>query len=555
MPLPFRQQIDLFNALVNAPHLTICVGSGVSRGCLPLLNALIARAFNNTPLTDQARAAFLGYSEVHGFHDRLATRGIITANPCTLDEFRAIPAVEQARLCVPLIGTYGEVFSSLAILAGDKRALLDSIGFHEFGTVDADVAHFYIGFLILEGVVRRLLTTNWDRLIEAAVENSTSRPLNAVLDVIRDAATWLDRNQGAYVSITKVHGCFTQYPDHCENIILTAAELQLATGPSWSRDAVNEFINGTVLFSGYSASDYTVMVPIKVLSQLRALNLLDCSRFYIAQESDLNAAGLELIHNEPARHIRLWANDTFTSLYFAYLRQRLGNAISTAEQQRRPERAFSNWEEDDWQALITRLRALTNEDLGAFLDNVIGAPNHRLYDATASQLPIRLSAIRELFLVGRLVDREKYQNLQFDTTKDIVLLVLLAVLVDLSRSTGGPRFSLETAYSGITIIEDSGSRRKMILLYGTYINTAYPSLLSYLSDVEDADGHLPEFEVAVIPCSRYDVPDDAYPVRGLLAKTLPGGKRARRRFVHPVTIFATTSYDNLVGTLRAELEL
>jgi hypothetical protein len=554
MAFPFRQQIEMVNAIVSAPRLTICVGSGVSRGKLPLLQGLIALAFQNVPLTDEAREAFLVYSRVHAFHLRLTERGIATLDPCTLDHFRLQTREIQAKICEPLVFNYGEVFAALETVAGSKHALLDYLNFQQFDTSDADAAHFYIGFLILEGVVDRLLTTNWDHLVESAVETSISQPVQAALDVIRDEAAWLDRNQGARVALAKIHGCATQYPDHCDNIILTAGELQKATGGGWTREAVNEFLSGTVLFSGYSAADYTVMVPIRVLQSLRADHLLDSSHFFIAQESDLNPAGRDLTNNDPTHHIRLYANDTFVSVYFAYLRRRLSNAIDTAEQQRRHERAFPVWEENVWQELIKRLRALITDDLGAFLDNTMGAPDARHFE-TASRLPIHISAIRTIFVSGQLQEREKYQKILFDPIKDIVQLVLVAATVDLGRSIGNIGFSLETTHVGITISEASGSKRKILFLHGTYPNTAYPMISEYLNEVENTDGQLPEFEAAVIPCSPYSVPSSAFPTKPILAKTLLGGPRAVRRIVDPAKIFSTKSYDDLVATLRAELEL
>lgn len=554
MALAFREQIALMSPLVGAPRLTVCIGSGVSRRRLPLLNELIALAFRSIPLTDVTRTAFLESTRLYRFRALLAAKGIVTNDPCSLDEFRTQNVDIQRELCEVLTPTYGDVFARLETVSGSKRTLLDYIEFQQFETRNSDAAHFYIAFLILEGVIDRLLTTNWDRLVEFALQTSASQPLDAALGIIRDQPSWLDRNEGPHVALAKVHGCSTQYPDQCESIILTTPELQLATGGGWCRDAVTEFVNGTVLFSGYSASDYTLMVPLRILDALRREHHLDNSHFFIAQETDLNTAGLDLTGHDPNRHIRLWANDAFASLYFAYLQQRLQNAVTTAEQQRRPERAFSNWEENSWQNVITRLRALITEQLGSFLDSVIGEPANRPYDANAAQLPIEISALRAIFLTGRLNEPGKYQNFQFDANKDIVLLILLAALVDLV-SAGGSRISLETSYAGLTIVEDNGSRRKLLFLYGIYVNTAYSGLSAYLTDVEDRDGQFPEFEVAVIPCCRYDVPDDAFPLAPILGKSLPGTARARRRFIDPRQVFVTRTYEELVTTLNTALEL
>ncbi|HEX7286836.1 MAG TPA: SIR2 family protein [Candidatus Angelobacter sp.] len=541
--------------LLEAQRLTVCVGSGISRRKLPLLNQIIALAFCNIPLSAEAREAFRTMSQFHAFHARLAADGVHSDDPCTLEEFRALNPAEQARLCEPLTATYGDVFNTLEHVVGSKRALLDCLDFRQFGAVDPDAAHFYIGYMILEGALHRVLTTNWDRLIETAVTTSTNLAIDAVLELLLDTATWLNRNQGPYQMLAKVHGCVTQYPDHCEQIILTTAELQLATGNGWRREAVNELLTGTVLFSGYSASDYTVMVPLQVLAQLRAENNLDSSHFYIAQEGDLSTGGRNLIQENNAKHIRLWANDTFASLYFAYIRRRLQLVITTAEQQMRLERAFPDWNDDSWTTLITRLRVLTSEDLGFFLDTFIGDQNARAYDERACRLPIGLSAIRTIFLTGRVPARGRYQNLQFDPNKDIVLLILLAAVIDLSRSTDGTSLSFESTHAGITLIERSGSRRKLCFLYGTYPTAAYHSISRYFNDIEDADGQLPEFEVSVVPCSRYNIPNDDFRPVPILGKALPGVPKAQRRFVDPGRIFQTNSYDALVEKLQEELEL
>ena len=555
MPLPFRQQVQLVGPLLDAERLAICVGSGVSRNKLPLLNTLIAIAFRNVPLNDESRGAFRASSQLHAFHARLTAIGIPSSDPCTLEEFRGFDHAVQADLCKALTINYGDVFASLEHVVGTKSALLDCIEFDRFAATEPDTAHFYIGYMILEGVFHRILTTNWDLLIESAVGASTPSPVNSVLGRLVDVATWLDRNHGPYGLLAKVHGCATQYPGHCDEIILTTNELQLATAGGWRRDAVNEFLAGTVLFSGYSASDYTLMVPLQVLAQLRAQHHLDNSHFYIAQVDDLSPGGRSLIQDNDSQHIRLWANDTFCSLYFAYIYRRLQLAIATAVQQPRLERAFPAWDDTTWANVVERLRVLLADDLGIFLDTVIGEPNARIYGERARDLPIGLSALRAIFLTGKVANRGKYHNLQFDPNKDLVLLILLAALVDLTRSTPGCCFSFESTYAGLTILEDTGSKRKLCFLYGTYQTAAYHSISTYLNEIEDVDGHLPEFEIAIVPCSRYDVPDDDFPPLPILGKALPGVSKAQRRFVDPAAVFQTNSYNALITTLREELEL
>src|SRR6478609_11690612 len=138
MPFPFRLQIEMVNAVVTAPRLTICIGSGVSHRKLPLLQGLIASAFQNVPLTNEARQTFLVYSQLHAFHLRLTALGIATLDPCTLDHFRLQTSAVRAQLCEPLVPNYGEVFAALEAISGNKRALLDHLDFQQFDSSDAD---------------------------------------------------------------------------------------------------------------------------------------------------------------------------------------------------------------------------------------------------------------------------------------------------------------------------------------------------------------------------------------------------------------------------------
>src|SRR5215475_12603399 len=99
MALAFGEQIALMNGLVEAPRLTVCIGSGVSLRRLPLLNELIALAFRAIPLTDHARNVFLNLTQLYGFRALLAAEGIVTNDPCSLDGFRMQRVEIQNQIC------------------------------------------------------------------------------------------------------------------------------------------------------------------------------------------------------------------------------------------------------------------------------------------------------------------------------------------------------------------------------------------------------------------------------------------------------------------------
>ncbi|WP_353070748.1 SIR2 family protein [Tunturiibacter gelidoferens] len=554
MALRFTEQLDSADrALEGTGRLALCLGSGISRRKLPLLAQLIASAFRNLPHTAQADQLFLAVSRGQVFHLRLADMGITTAQPCTLDEFRGLADAVQADICNELINTYGDVFRDVESVYGSKRELLEAIDIEQFERAVPDVSHFYIAYLLIEGNISRVLTTNWDRLIEKAVAVSTSKPTNDFLTVAKDDATWLQRGERNTAVLAKVHGCATQYPTQCEQIVITTPELQVAAANGWRQDAVTEFLSGPTLFSGYSGSDYTLMVPTKVIDVLRKANALPAARYFVAEDKDLTAGALQLSGDRPDHHLRMYANDTFTSLYFAALRTRFKQAVELAGQQTRPERAFTRWSDAEWDELVRRLHHLLEVDLPSLLDDAIGLPGLRTYDESVGTIPVRLSELREMFIEGRVQHPNLYRPFRFDRIKDLVLLTLIAAFVEL-KAGRALSLSLNNEIAGLNFIESTGAVRTVCFVYGTYAPAVVPMVTSYLNDLEASLGPLPSFEVLIIPCSEYKVGTiPSFAPRPVLAKHLPGIATAIRTFVNPDVIFGASDFADLISRLRSEL--
>lgn len=554
MALSFTEQlVSADQVLEGTGQVVLCLGSGISRRKLPLLAGLIARAFLNLPLNEDANQIFEGYSQTHVFHLRLSDRGLHSSTPCTLDEFRTLLPDVQAAICQPLAQIYGDVFRDLETVYGSKQEMLAAIDIGQFQTAEPDVAHFYIAYLLIEGRISRVLTTNWDVLIEKALAASTSKPADHFLSIAQDDATWLDRLNQHNSILTKVHGCATQYPDSCEQIIITTRDLLAATANGWRQQAVQEFLSGRVLFSGYSGSDYTLMVPAKVIQAMRAQHALTAAEYFVAQEGDLSHGALQLNGNQPNKHLQMYANDTFTSLYFSFLRKRFKQALEVAAQQTQPERAFSRWSDDAWNEMLIRLHVLMDDDFPKFLDYIIGLPGSRPYDDSIGILPVRLSELREMFLEGTVQHPRSYQPLRFDPLKDLVLLILIAAFFDLG-ACAGLSFSAKGEIAGITFVESTGTVRTACFVYGTYAPAAVPMVTNYLNDIEASYGILPTYEVLIVPCSQYHVGAVGTPTpRPVLSKSLPGSTTATRTFVNPDIIFHSTDFNDLGAKLRIKL--
>jgi hypothetical protein len=551
---PFAEQMQFVDRILgDGVQFALCVGSGISRRRLPMLAELIAAALNNLPATPESADTFARYSRVHVFALRLADAGIRVNDPCELNDFRGIGRQRQSELCEPLVATYGDIFRDLLPLYGSKENLLRAIDFDIFVNAEPDVAHSFIAYLIVEGRITRVLTTNWDRLIEKAVQYATSRDWVETTRIVLDDPTWLDRLVGPPAIIAKVHGCASQYPLSVDQIVITTADLHAAAAPGWRHDAVRELLSGRVLFCGYSGSDYTLMVPAVVIGALRQNAALQGAEYFIADETQLSAGARQLNGDVADRHLPMYANDTFASLYFSFLRKRFGQAIETANQQTRPERAFTQWTDAVWQAVLLRLRNLLNNELPEWLDSLIGDPHVRKYEDSIATIPIHLSVLRQLFLEGQVRNRSIYEPFRFDPVKDIVLLILIAAFVDLCQSSS-LAVKIDSSFSGLTIFETTGATRSICFVYGTYVSSVERVINLYLDSVEDRDGQLPHFEVIVVPCSHYQLGGaPAQPPRPVLAKRMPGMHIAKRRFIDPERVFECRDYDELINNLRDDL--
>jgi hypothetical protein len=550
----FAEQLNQADRTLEAAgELALCVGSGISRRRLPFLEELIAAALRKLPDNADAQAAFEALSSQQVFSLRLGKLGIVVSDPCKLDEFRALDNATQEGLCKALVQTYGDAFRALETVYPSKQSLLEAIDIERFQTAEPDVPHFFISYLIIEGKISRILTTNWDLLIEKALQQSTLLAFGQGISRAIDEPSWVDRNNGPKAILAKVHGCATQYPLNCNCIVITTSEIQAATAAGWRQDAVHDFLSGPALFCGYSGSDYTLMVPARVVAGLRAQLALPAAQYFVAEDKDLADGARVLNGNDPNRHLRMYAPDMFTSLYFAFLRRRFKQAIETAKQQTQPERAFPKWTDRDWNECLVRVNDLLEVDLPTVLDRAIGLPGARDYDDSVAKIPIRLSGLRQMFLEGRVPQPNSYKPLLFDPIKDIVLLIVLAALVDLGKRRG---FSISICQSlaGVTLKETTGAERTICLVHGTYPQSVVPMVKAYLADIESTLGALPTFEVVVIPCFQYLVATDNLLSPGpILSKSLPGAYLATRRFLAPEVLFDSTNFGDLVSVLEMEL--
>jgi hypothetical protein len=561
MPEGFAVQLQLLDGCLRGfyggtARLTLCVSSGISLGRMPSLIALISSAIAALPQCAPAEALFSRYRDDFHFEQAIRNTGAECPEHLTLQEFRALPDSSKLVACKPMSPTYGDIFQELIPIFGDKRGLLAALDFQRFQQGTPDAAHYYLAYLFIEEKVQRVVSLNWDCLIEKAVR-LVGR--NTHLRVIHDEPSWLQRNEGPVGVLVKLHGCATQYPGHCENIVMTAADVETVTAEPWVQEMVRDFLNGLVIYCGYRARDSSVNVAVRSIEAMRRRAELPPADYYVAQEAGVEARAYDvLIHNDASRHIRLDANDLFCSIYFGWLRSRLREVVRSAQSRTRIERPF-NWSDADWEAAVTRIDRLVEVELTGMLDHVIGEPDARNWGSESFNLPLNLSVVRTLFLDGKVEARDSYKNLRFgEITQDVVLLIVLSSLLDIVSRAEHLHLNLVRSYCGVTLQDSrTGAVRQIIFYRGPFFRTASGVLMAYLDEIDaEVEGGIAP-EIVVIPCERYDVGDiaDGLAPGPVTEKQFEGCQKAIKVFIEPDRILHTQNLESLRVALENSLEL
>ncbi len=555
----FEAQLNLLDGILaefyaGTARVTLCVSSGISLRRMPSLTSLLSTAITALPQNEPAEESFTRYRNDYHFADALRAAGHEFPEPLTLQAFRGLSEGAKEEACKRLSACYGDAFQELIPLFGDKCRLLTALDFQRFQHGEPDAAHYYLAYLYIEGKLQRVVSLNWDCLIEMAVQRvGAGRPLN----VIKDEPSFVRMNEGPLETLAKVHGCAMQYPDHCENIVITAADVEIVTAKLWVQTMLRDFLNGIVIYCGYRARDMTVNVPVRAIEELRQRNELPPANYYVAQEDELEARAFDaLIHNNASRHIRLNANDLFCSIYFGWLRARLREVVQSGRSRTRVERPF-DWADADWNTAMDRVNQLVEHELSDMLDHLIGTPDARTWESLCLTLPLNLSLARALFLDGKVEGRNTYNNLRFgDITHDLVMLVVLSALVDILRGNESLHLGLHQGYCGLTVRDSrTGSSRQIILYRGQFAPRSYGVLSAYLAEIEADGGIAPE--IVVVPCEKYvfhaSAPD--LTLGRVLEKEFRGGQVAIKRFIPPDRILRAENLDALKTALQEELEV
>ena len=262
------QSPALLEDLANADRV-LWVGSGVSYGRVPGLKVLLRRVLEF--LQDRMN------DPVEGSDHRRALEQVVEEHlPGELAAFRADPA----GWAIPddltsLVNSYSTILGTEVGEHPQDYLLWRAVDVCEaYGapTLQPGAQHRLIAYLLHEGVVEEIVTTNWDGLIEKAAEESSVSGQPPLLGVLMTNESF--RTARGSTMLVKQHGCAVKArEDESYRKYLVSQTVDIAI---WLNSDIYARVVSEVrtlakdrksLMLGFSAQDYNVLVQIAAASQ------------------------------------------------------------------------------------------------------------------------------------------------------------------------------------------------------------------------------------------------------------------------------------------------
>ena len=159
----------------------------------------------------------------------------------------------------------------------------------EFADVPPTLAHCYIAYIVREGCIKEIITTNYDTCMETAYEKSfpagegIKEQVRVVLDLVH-YRQFNNKHNSRFplLHLYKINGCSRQYKDTCEKgeggnhadkIVLTERQLQSWRQNKWAKDLFRDRCRTqSILFSGFGSQEpqirHTVLQVMEEFSEL-----------------------------------------------------------------------------------------------------------------------------------------------------------------------------------------------------------------------------------------------------------------------------------------------
>lgn len=246
---------------------TLWLGSAISRDRFPMLRELMLRLLEELHTRSNLTDVACPFQRTLGQILSLTTHnGIdIKTAPATW------PRLEEVLLA--LVDKYPDVLDQEVRVPGGAALsviwdILKLDELYDDVRVDPDADHRFLALLMEEGVLKNLITTNWDPLIERAHERCRgSKPSDIHIVVSPDDLTGA---QGARAKVIKFHGCSRrchQDPARYRQFVV-ATRAQITAWPRRTdvqpiQDALRTTLRmSPALFVGLSGQDWNIQAEL-----------------------------------------------------------------------------------------------------------------------------------------------------------------------------------------------------------------------------------------------------------------------------------------------------
>nr|WP_246152311.1 SIR2 family protein [Roseospira navarrensis] len=182
-------------------------------------------------------------------------------------------------------GSLGELSELVHLLHG-PRHLCETLQIANLATLRPLASHRYLVYLVREGLIREIITTNYDTCLETAFSESLEDPAAAArqLAVVTSLEAYRTlagcRAAPGQLLIYKINGCAREYAavrhscdqataeEAARNIILTERQLQTFRQEQWAQDLLRDRARTrNLLFSGFGSAEPQVRHTVLTLME------------------------------------------------------------------------------------------------------------------------------------------------------------------------------------------------------------------------------------------------------------------------------------------------
>lgn len=197
------------------------------------------------------------------------------------------------------------------------KDLVETLKIVEFSNLDPTFAHYYIAFLVREGLIPKVFTTNYDTCLEKAFLQSFGiydKPMEQdYLSVVHDNITCMNQKvgkqgTGEQIHIFKFNGCATALEkeiislkgEYHQKILLTMTQLQNWRERRWAEDTFRVALrSNTIAFTGFGSDEPQIIHTIQQILDEYSSNGVQSNEPFDHKKLPANAPVIQIYEENP----------------------------------------------------------------------------------------------------------------------------------------------------------------------------------------------------------------------------------------------------------------